>query len=95
MEAEYWKKEQKIDDGYKRVFVGGLSQGCAISLAYGLTSKNIIGGVIGLSGHLFNGFELPNLGKLPLLLYHGHKDQTISFEQAYKSYKKILGKDKV
>lgn len=35
MEAEHWKKQNK-EDPYKRIFVGGFSQGCAMSLYYGL-----------------------------------------------------------
>ena len=55
-EVEFWKQRGVKDDIYKRIFVGGFSQGCAISLLYGLTCKHPIGGVIGLSGYLFQSF---------------------------------------
>lgn len=66
--------------------MGGFSQGCAISLLYGLTSKNIVGGVAGLSGYLFRSFEIPNLGKLPVFLEHGSYDNMIPVQVAKKSY---------
>lgn len=74
---------------YKRIFVGGFSQGCAISLLFGLSSKQQIGGVIGFSGYLFKSFNLPNLEKVPVLLYHGLLDPTIPFRQAVDSYGRI------
>jgi len=55
-EVEYWK-ERGIKDSeeqiLKRIFIGGFSQGCAMSLTYGLTSDRKLGGVIAFSGHLF------------------------------------------
>jgi predicted esterase len=66
-----------------------------MSLLYGLTSKNIIGGVIGLSGYLFQSFDLPNVGKLPILLFHGSKDQLIPIAMAKKSYEKIIKNNEI
>lgn len=55
-EIAYWK-ENGIKDSdeqiCKRIFIGGFSQGCAMSLTYGLTSDRKLGGVIAFSGHLF------------------------------------------
>lgn len=47
----------------KRIFIGGFSQGCAMSLCYGLTADRLIGGVIGFSGHLFEGIHFKNICK--------------------------------
>ena len=79
-------------DVYKRIFVGGFSQGCAISVFYGLTAKIQLGGIIGFSGYLFNfeGFELSNLGKVPILLNHGNQDSMVDFAHAKKSYERLL-----
>ncbi len=82
-EAEYWKNQKVEGDVYKRIFVGGFSQGCAIALLYGLTCKNILGGIVGFSGYLFQSFDIPNLGKLPILLNHGRHDQMIPFKVSY------------
>lgn len=62
-EISYWKErgikdtEEKIR---KRIFVGGFSQGAAMSLCYALNSEKLLGGVIGFSGHLFESFPLKN-----------------------------------
>ena len=58
-EISYWKQQgiQGTEaDIAKRIFIGGFSQGCAISLCYGLTSPRILGGIVGFSGHLFQHF---------------------------------------
>lgn len=73
--------------------MGGFSQGCAISVFYGLTADKELGGVVGFSGYLFGfeGFELKNRAKIPILLNHGVHDSMIPFEHAKKSYEKIQG----
>lgn len=45
-----------------------------MALLYALTSKKLLAGAIGFSGHPFRSFELVNLGKIPLLIYHGKND---------------------
>jgi phospholipase/carboxylesterase len=68
-EIELWRQrgvtgtDQEIS---KRIFIGGFSQGCAMSLCYGLTAARLLGGVIGYSGHLFEGLEFKNIGKAGL-----------------------------
>lgn len=65
-EIEYWKqnsKEFSEEKICKRIFVGGFSQGCAISLLYGLTSKRSLAGILCYSGHVFQSFELINKGR--------------------------------
>lgn len=42
--------EAKILGGTEKVFIGGFSQGCAISLATFLSYPGVLGGVVGLSG---------------------------------------------
>lgn len=42
--------------------MGGFSQGCAMSLLYALTCDNLLGGIIGYSGHVFRSFYLKNKG---------------------------------
>jgi len=64
-------------------------------LLYGLTCKNLIGGVVGLSGYLFQSFDIPNLGKLPILLNHGCYDAVIPISAARASYKRIIPNDSI
>lgn len=77
-EAQFLRSQNVEGDVYKRIFVGGFSQGCSVSVPYGLTSKNLIGGVIGFSGQLFQSFGTANLGKVPILLNHGSNDKMIT-----------------
>ena len=87
-EAEQWKDCQ--EDKYKRVFVGGFSQGCAVALTYALSAERVLGGGIGLSGHLFGAVPFLNDGKVPLLINHGKYDNMIPYQLAIKSYQPVL-----
>jgi predicted esterase len=78
--------------------VGGFSQGCAMSLLYALTSENLLGGIIGYSGHVFRSFDLKNKGtflinsdKLPMFMYHGKNDNVINCGMAQKGYDLMIG----
>jgi len=62
--SEYVKKcldeELAILNGdSSKLFIGGFSQGCAMALHNGLTYKEKLGGIIGLSGYLFDQTKLP------------------------------------
>ena len=62
-EVTFWKESGLKDSDeeiYKRIFIGGFSQGCAMSLCYGLNSNKLLGGVVGFSGHMFESFEMKN-----------------------------------
>jgi len=56
---------------YKRIYVGGVSQGGVLSLQYSLSSKQTLAGAISLSGYLLKSTKLHNFGKMPLFLVHG------------------------
>ena len=71
---------------WKRVFVGGMSQGGAMSLYYGLSNPLILGGVISLSGYLIPSTKLTNLGLIHSLLVHGNRDAVVKEVDARKSY---------
>ena len=47
------QEAKKFKGDYKKVFVGGFSQGASIALSVGLNIKEKIGGVVALSGILF------------------------------------------
>lgn len=70
--------------------MGGFSQGCAISLYYGLQCPKPIAGIIGFSGYLFESTRLDNLNKSAVLLNHGAEDPLIPEWLAKQSYKRIL-----
>lgn len=76
---------------HRNVFLGGFSQGGAIALYTGLvyyTDK--LKGIISLSGYAMN-YVVPNSQlDVPVFLYNGKKDQTVSHEVASSSYEKYL-----
>ena len=75
---------------YKKIVVGGYSQGCAMALYTGLTFDKILGGVCGLSGFLFSFTKLDERKKqLPIFLYHGKMDDVVLYEPSIKEYKKL------
>lgn len=67
----------------ENVFVGGFSQGCAVSLASFLTYKAALGGVVGLSGmHALDldwakEVDVPLKKQTKVFLYHGKSDPLI------------------
>lgn len=81
------KQEAKTyyDNDYSRIFLGGFSQGCALTYLIGLTFQEILGGLIGFSGivaPLFHSmlkadenmekFKISlKAEKLPVFHYHG------------------------
>lgn len=73
------EEEAKILDGdYKKILIGGFSQGAALSFYVGMEHSEELGGVICLSGHQL--YENPsdeiNEAKktLPVFAYHGKMD---------------------
>ena len=78
----------ELGNNYKRVFVGGISQGCCTALNAALSCDKVIGGVVGLSGHvlpaIIDQIEKDKKGtfdekkkNLSIFAYHGKMDQII------------------
>ena len=83
---------QLLNNDYSRVFLGGFSQGSAMSFLIGLTLKSkFLGGIICCSGFYFN-YIKPEEGrkKLPILICHGTKDDIISFDYTKGTYKHLF-----
>ena len=81
-EIEFYKGDAS------RVFVGGFSQGAAMSLMIGFENKHEIGGVVALSGFFFPETKIKNQG-LKVLITHGEDDEVIPFAHAQLSFQKI------
>ena len=92
---ELIKKEAELYNGqFDKVFVGGFSQGCAMSLHIALEHENKLGGVLGFSGFL--PFQTKaNHDALDMLLLHGEEDPMINHKVAELSYKRITGLNSV
>jgi predicted esterase len=91
-EVEFWEKEQGVEEGggERQVYLGGFSQGCAMSLFYGLQCERPIAGIIGFSGYLFDSTKTTNLGKTNILLNHGDHDFRAELPHSEKTYQRIL-----
>ena len=78
-----------------QVYIGGFSQGCAISLATFLLYPKRLGGCVGLSGaHMLDldyetEVDLPLKRQTKMFLYHGEDDPVISAVSTAKSYKEF------
>jgi len=80
------EEEVKLLGGdYKKIAIGGFSQGCAMSLHVGLSYGDKLGCIIGLSGYLFPSTELQEKNP-PILLVHGTDDETIPLSSAMYLY---------
>ncbi|CDW87032.1 phospholipase carboxylesterase family protein [Stylonychia lemnae] len=91
---------KKLNEDPSKVFIGGFSQGCCMALNVALSYENIIGGVVGLSGLVFqhmldiieNDNENTFLDKkknLKIFAYHGKDDQVIQEGNALKTYERL------
>lgn len=71
-----------------KVFIGGFSQGCCMSLHAGLSYPKPLGGIIALSGVLFPFSQVVQEG-VPILASHGTHDYLIPCTIAEKSYERV------
>lgn len=94
---EIIEREVEINNGNEnRVFIGGISQGSALSLYSGLQSKYNLGGIIGLCGWVLPGIKSNSkvFEKSKMLFTHGKNDRLVPIEVAEEGYQKLglLGK---
>lgn len=87
-EAKFYKSN------YSKIFIGGFSQGCCMSLYIAFSFKSQLGGVIALSGVLFpeiseNESLLLSHKSLPIFIGHGTNDDMVNYEKAMQSYTAI------
>jgi predicted esterase len=68
-----------------------MSQGGVMALYYALKAPYELGGAIALSAYVIPDVTfMTNLGKVPLLLVHGSKDEVIRESEAKTSYSRLL-----
>ena len=79
-----------------KVFVGGFSQGCAVTLATLISYPKPLGGIVALSGA--QSLKVDDWSKIeqfkkdtPLFLYHGGSDPTIPVALAKMTYDQMIG----
>ena len=78
-----------------RVFIGGHSQGAAISLQAGLTFNQKLGGIIGWSGWSFEPEENNKSSETPILMIHGLADEFLPWKKLKNNFKRLEGKPNV
>ena len=71
----------------KKVYIGGFSQGGAISLHIGLGFEKPLGAIIGLSTFKFVESKITEISKnVPVHLNHGDKDGFLPYAECKKTY---------
>ena len=60
-----------------------------MALHTGLQLDQLVGGIFGLSGYLFDFTELRNASKLKIRLFHGDRDPMINHSYAEHSYERL------
>ncbi len=73
--------------GYEKLILVGFSQGTMMSIQYAIRQKEVIGGVLGYSGKIYN-YELfkKELSSKPKIKFlHGNTDEIVPVEEMYKS----------
>lgn len=79
---------QRYGGDYSKVFIGGCSQGCIMSLFTALGFHNQLGGIMCNYGLLMPTVNLINKNT-PITISHGTADTTIPYTIAMKSYEPI------
>ena len=95
--TEIIDEEVNILDGcHEKVFIGGFSQGCAISLATFLLYRGgklggcaSLGGLHVLQADYVSEVDLPLKRQTKMFLYHGEDDPAVKVETSIKSYKEF------
>lgn len=90
------EQEMKKNIKASRIILGGFSQGGAISLFAGVTNKEKLGGVFGLSSYLLLSDRIKNFmpeewanKKTPFFLAHGIEDNVVPFAAGKGSVAKL------
>ena len=90
------REAENLNGDYKRIFIGGFSQGGCIALNVGLNFEKELGGIIVFSGILFpfctNNIKEDKLN-IPIYIGHGINDDIISFKLAKMSYEYLSTKN--
>ena len=83
------KKRCALCSSSFKVFIGGFSQGAALSLFTGLSSNLKISGIIALSGYLPKNIKHSGPEDPPIIAIHGEGDDIITLNIAKNSYLEI------
>ncbi len=85
-----------FDGDLGKIIMFGESQGCCVALDAALTMDETIGGIFASFGQVYNqtfvdmNTAIPTVSDLPIMAYHGAKDDCISASLALRSYAKLI-----
>ncbi|TNV73468.1 hypothetical protein FGO68_gene16404 [Halteria grandinella] len=87
-------KEIELLGDSRKVYIGGFSQGCALSLATMILYPKILGGLFCLSG--MNALKIDwsrvaqEKKEMPIFVHHGEADDVIQHKVAIKTYQEFI-----
>lgn len=85
---------EKLEGDYTKVFLGGFSQGCAMTFQAGFGFEKKLGGLFGWSGYIFE-ISPEYQDEKNVLIIHGKADIMRPWEQVEKTYEKVKNKENV
>ena len=90
------ENEIKLIGDSSKVFIGGFSQGVAMSLQAGLSFNQKLGGLIGWCGYFFEITKESNENsETPILIIHGLADEVRPWEKVKHTFQRLEGKSNV
>jgi phospholipase/carboxylesterase len=73
-----------------RVFIGGASQGCCTALHCALQYPRVLGGFVGIVGHLLSCSPVPQAKRhMPISLYNGRDDDIMRWSWVRKTFRRL------
>jgi len=88
------QEAKALGGDYSKVFLGGFSQGCAMSLYVGLSIPQKLGGIIAYAGYNFEITpEIPD--DRNVIIIHGTKDNIRPWSQVEHTYEPLKNKESV
>lgn len=77
-----------------RVFIGGASQGCCTALHCAMQFPRVLGGVVGIVGHLLSCTPVPASKRhMPVSLYSGRDDRIMRWPWVRKTFRRFEAAD--
>jgi len=73
-----------------RVFIGGASQGCCTAMHCALQFPLVLGGFVGIVGHLLSCSPVPQVKRhMPISLYNGRDDDIMRWSWVRKTFRRL------
>mmetsp|Transcript_98431 Transcript_98431/g.175297 ORF Transcript_98431/g.175297 Transcript_98431/m.175297 type:complete len:456 (+) Transcript_98431:56-1423(+) len=81
---------QLLGGDASKVFIGGASQGCCAALHCAMQFPRVLGGFVGVVGHLLSCTPVPTSKmRMPISLYNGHADNVMRWSWVRKTIRRF------